>query len=92
MDPSTNFSLTQLIIVWTLLGLLLIWMVVFAVLALRSHSRESWVQEDVPIPSRPRLRISSLVPKLHMITSSPRQANEAVNAESTSASKVVARS
>ena len=92
MDPSTNFSLTQLIIVWTLLGLLLTWMVVFAVLALRSHSRESWVQEDVPVPSRPRPRISSLVLKLHAFTSSPREANETVSAESPSTSKVVARS
>ena len=92
MDPSTNFSLTQLIIVWTLLGLLLTWMVVFAVLALRSHSRESWAEEDVPVPSRPRLRISSFVPKLRMVTSSARQANETINAESPSTSKVVARS
>ena len=86
MDPSTNFSLTQLILVWTLLGFLLTWMVVFAVLAIRTHSRESWAQEDVPAPSQPVPVISSLLPKLPMVTS---QSAETTNAESTISSEAV---
>ena len=70
MDASTNFSLIQLILVWTLLGFLLIWMVVFAVLAFRSHSRETLALEDVP--ARPRVRpVISMFPKPHRVTSSP---------------------
>jgi len=89
MDPSTNFSLTQLIIVWTLLGFLLTWMVVFAVLAIRSHSRETLTQEDIPAPSRHLPRISSLLLKLLRVRS---QSAETVNAESTMPSEVVVRS
>jgi hypothetical protein len=88
MDPSTNFSLTQLVILWTLLGFLLTWMVVFTVLALRSHSRETW-PEDVPAPSRPHPGISSILPKFHMVTS---QSTETANADSTMPSEVAARS
>ena len=89
MDPSTNFALTQLIIVWTLLGFLLTWMVVFAVLALRSHARETLAQEDVPAPSRPLPGISSLLPKFHRVTS---KSSETAKAESTLSSEAVARS
>jgi len=89
MDPSTNFSLTQLVIVLTLLGFLLVWMVVFGVLALRSHSHERLAQEDVPASSRSLPGISSILPKLHMVTS---QSTETANAESTQPNEVVARS
>lgn len=89
MDPSTNFSLTQLIIVWTLLGFLLIWMVIFAVLAIRIRPREIFPQEDVPAPSQPFSRISSIIPKLHMVTS---QSAETVNAETKLPSEVAVRS
>lgn len=92
MDPSTNFSLTQLIIVWTLLGFLLTWMVVFAVLAIRSHPHETLAQEDVPAPSRPLPGLSSTLPKLHITTSSSLQAAETMNADSTLPGEVVARS
>ena len=89
MDPSTNFSLIQLIIVWTLLGFLLSWMVIFAVLAIRPHSHETLAQEDVAAPSRPFPGISSLLPKFHMVTS---QSAETVNAETKLPSEVVVRS
>ena len=83
MDPSTNFALIQSIIVWTLLGLLLTWMVVFAVLAIRTHSHETFAEEALPAPSQPLPGISSLVPKFHMATSSSLQSAETMNAEST---------
>jgi predicted secreted protein len=92
MDPSTNFSLIQSTIVWTLLGLLLIWMVVFAVLALRTRSHETFAEEAEPAPSQSLPGISSLVPKIHMVTSSSRQSAETVNAETTISSEAVARS
>lgn len=51
MDGFTSLSFTQTILVWTLLGLLLIWMVTFAVLAFRSDTLNhvnSVNQEDEP--------------------------------------------
>ncbi len=81
MDTSTNFSLTQLILVWTLLGFLLTWMFVFAVLALGGHSHATQMLEDVPAPSEPR-PVISLLPKLHMATSSPLQSAETINNKS----------
>ena len=87
MDPSTNFSLTQLIIIWTLLGFLLTWMVVFAVLAIRCRSRETVHQQDAP--SESLHAISSILPKLHLATT---QSAETANVESTMPSEVVVRS
>ena len=86
MDASTNFLLTQLIMVWALFGLLLTWMVIFAVLAIRSHPYETLAQEDLPTPSTP-LPAISMLPKLHMIT-----AAETVKAEPSLPSEAVASS
>ena len=90
MDPSTNFSLIQSIIVWTLLGFLLIWMVVFALLAIRTHSHEAFAEEDIAAHSQSLPGISSLMPRLQMFTSS--QSAETANVESTVSSEVVVRS
>ncbi len=89
MDPSTNFSLTQLVLVWTLLGFLLTWMIFFAVLAIRSHTRETFVQENLTARPQPFSRISTILSKFHMIASQPA---ETVNAEVTLPSEVVVRS
>lgn len=92
MDASTNFSLTQLILVWTLLGFLLTWMVIFAVLAIHSHSHEILAQEDVLTASTPLLEISRL-PKLRSVPSLPRHAAaETVNAEPLMPGKAMASS
>ena len=92
MDSSLNFSLVQLILAWTLLGFLLIWMVVFALLALRPHSHETPAEETIHAASQPLTGISTLMPTLHMITSSSSQSAETANVESPVASEVVVRS
>ena len=90
MDPSTNFSLIQSILVWTLLGFLLIWMVIFAILAVRTGSHETFAEENIHTASQPLSGISSLIPKLHMMRST--QSGETANVESTVSSEVVVRS
>ena len=89
MDPSTNFALIQSIIVWTLLGFLLTWMVIFAVLAIRSHTRETFAHGGSSTQPQLFARISSILPKFHIATVQPA---ETVNAESTLPSEVAIRS
>jgi tellurite resistance protein TehA-like permease len=49
---TSTFSITQMILAWTLLALLVGWMIIFAVLALRVFFKNAeW--EDLPTPSRP---------------------------------------
>ncbi len=53
MNVTTSaFSLTQMILAWTLLALLVGWLIIFAALALRVFFKNAeW--EDLPTPSRP---------------------------------------
>ena len=60
MDASTTLTATQVILVCTLLGFLLAWMVTFAVLALRSHPTDAMQSEEstsftnsLPVTSAP---------------------------------------
>ncbi len=46
MNLTTTLATTQVILTSTLLGLLLAWMVTFAVLALRSYSRDTAQHEE----------------------------------------------
>ncbi len=49
MDVTTSaFSFTQVILAWTLLGLLLTWLITFAILALRSFFTKKAGWEDTP--------------------------------------------
>ncbi|GAC1623055.1 MAG: hypothetical protein NVS4B7_14420 [Ktedonobacteraceae bacterium] len=50
MDATTLAS-TQAIVIWTMLGLLLAWMVIFAVLAFRPHRMELDQQDSWATPS-----------------------------------------
>jgi hypothetical protein len=70
MNASTLLTPTQqVLVVWTLLGLLLAWLIIFAVLALRSSAREKNDLDDLPTPSRsfPALTAPAT---LHVMTSS----------------------
>ena len=61
MDVTTStFSATQIILTWTLLGLLLTWLITFTVLALRAFvsKKAEWI--DLPTPSKPFPAISKL--------------------------------
>ena len=60
----------QVLLACTLLGLLLTWLLVFTVLALRSSTREKADMHDLPTPSRSFPAISAPA-TLHVITSSP---------------------
>lgn len=70
MNGSTTLTPTQLLLVWTLLGLLLTWLVIFTVLAFRSSTREKVEMDHLPTPSRSFPALSAPA-TLHIITSSP---------------------
>ena len=61
---------TQLVLAWTLSVFLLIWMVTFAVLAIRPRSSKQVSLEDVPTPSMPAISAPTL---LHVLVSQPLQ-------------------
>ncbi len=48
LDVSTTLTPTQILLVWTLLSILLVWLVVFTFLALRPTSREIEVVNTTP--------------------------------------------
>ncbi len=52
MNATTILTPTQLLLVWTLLGLLLTWLIIFTVLAFRSSPQEKIEPDDVPTPSK----------------------------------------
>lgn len=51
MNPSATISLTQMILSWTLLGVLCTWMLFCAFLALRPTPAEKREMADLPTPS-----------------------------------------
>jgi hypothetical protein len=56
---TTSFSPTQMILAWTLLGLLLSWLIIFTALALREFVNKKVEWEVLPTPSRPIPTISA---------------------------------
>ena len=50
---TTSFSPTQMILAWTLLALLLSWLIIFTALALREYVMKKVELDDIPTPSRP---------------------------------------
>ncbi len=59
MNVSTStFTATQMILAWTLLGLLLSWLIIFAVLSLRVFGMKNAESEDLSTPSGPLPAIS----------------------------------
>ena len=65
-------AITQLVLASTLLGLLLAWMVTFALLAIRPDARQHVMPEDLPTPSHSLSAISAPT-LLHVIVSQPLQ-------------------
>jgi hypothetical protein len=55
---TSTFTLTQMILAWTLLGLLVSWLIIFAALSLRVFVLKNAEREDLPTPSRPLPAIS----------------------------------
>jgi len=52
MDGSTSVMIAQTILIWTLLGFLLAWLITFAVLALRPDTTDTGKSSDLPKLSR----------------------------------------
>ena len=50
MNVSTLSTPTQMILAWSLLGALLVWLVIFATLSLRAHKMEPNDVDDLPTP------------------------------------------
>ncbi len=50
---TSSFSPTQMILAWTLLGLLFSWLIIFTVLAVREFVMKKAELEDLPTPTRP---------------------------------------
>ena len=67
-------AISQLVLTWILLGVLLIWMVTFAVLAIRPNSSKKVALEDFPTPSHP-IRVISAPTVLRVIASQPSQSH-----------------
>ena len=65
-------AIPQLVLTWTLFGILLIWMVTFAVLAIRPHSSKKITLENFPTPSHP-IPLVSAPTILRVIASQPLQ-------------------
>jgi hypothetical protein len=81
---TSTFSLTQMILAWTLLGLLLSWLITFTVLALRSFimKKDEWV--DFPTPSTPFPAVSfqpTEPPRQHRGVAAGDMLPESTNAE-----------
>lgn len=68
MNPSATMPLTQMILSWTLLGVLCAWMLLCAFLAFRPTSAEKQELADLPTPSG---ALPRFVPQssLHQLTS-----------------------
>ncbi|HEY6542491.1 MAG TPA: hypothetical protein VIZ18_16230 [Ktedonobacteraceae bacterium] len=52
MNIFTLSTPTQMILAWTLLGALLVWLVIFATLALRAREVEQNDADELPTPAR----------------------------------------
>lgn len=82
---NASLLVTQFILYWTLLGILVIWMLVFAVLAFRSHtSKHTFVAEPLRVshpqsgtPTAPRLSVVVSQHSLHPVPAVARSNSDA---------------
>lgn len=70
MNEAAILTPMQVLLVWTLLGVLLTWLIIFTVLALRSSTQEKVGPKDLPTPARSFPALSTPA-RLHVISSSP---------------------
>lgn len=61
-------SITQLVLIWILLGFLLTWMITFAILAIRPQSRNN-IKREVQLTTSQPLPAISTPSVLHVIVS-----------------------
>lgn len=67
MDVSSAMTPTQLLLIWTLTGLLFTWMILFALLALRPNHKKKIGSEDASAAD-------GSFPKLHVVVRQPVEA------------------
>ncbi|HLH64024.1 MAG TPA: hypothetical protein VKV20_20295 [Ktedonobacteraceae bacterium] len=77
MNGTPILTQTQLLLVWTLLGLLLTWLIVFAVLAFRSSPKEKIEPDTMPTPSR-SFPVVSAPATLKLMKTSPKPVRAAL--------------
>ena len=70
MDASTTLTITRTILDWTLLGLLLAWMITFTVLALRTNPTKPINAEELPTPAH-SFPIITVQTSLHVKAAQP---------------------
>jgi len=71
MDGFTSLSFSQTVLVWTLLGMLLIWTITFIILAFRTDPTNAVNLEDEPIPIHTLMDITETpLARTHGIASS----------------------
>lgn len=70
MNGTPILTTTQQLLVWTLLGLLLSWLIIFAVLAFRRPKKDTIEPDDTPTPSRSFPALSAPA-TLQIMTSPP---------------------
>jgi hypothetical protein len=80
MDAS--LSTTQIILIGALFGFLLVWMVTFAVLALRSNTSDSFKSGDLAHSSN-SLPVNNASTMLHMIATQPIPVQRAASRQDT---------
>jgi len=80
VNVSTAMTPTQLLLIWSLTGLLLIWMILFALLALRpEHKRKAEFEEFSAS--------TGSFPQLHVIVNQQQVEESVVEAPATSAAR-----
>ena len=70
MDASTTLTIARTILDWTLLGLLVAWMITFTVLALRSNPTKPINSDELPTPAH-SFPIVTVRTSLHVIAVQP---------------------
>ena len=69
---TTTMTGIQLTVIWTLLGFLLAWMILFALLALRPETKQQTTPEEITIPAPHTLPATPPVPSMLQILAAPR--------------------
>ena len=70
MDAYTAIAITQTVLDWTLFGVLLAWMVTFAVLALHANPTSTINAEELPTPAY-SFPVTTAPTSLHVVATQP---------------------